>query len=81
MVFCSSRAASTSSRTTNGEGFVAMTAERRAIDVRARSPPERAFRDLSFLPGGVAWISIPVMASWRFLTRSAMDFSSGSDSV
>src|SRR3990167_7766242 len=75
--FASSRAASTSSSTTKGEGKVAKSAESRAIEVSARSPPESAAIPANFFPGGVARISIPTTSAFP---DSALDSNSSSSS-
>ena len=55
----SSKGASTSSRTHNGDGFVRNTANRSEIAVRAFSPPESKESVCNFFPGGFAIISRP----------------------
>ena len=55
----SSRGASTSSRTQIGAGFVKNAENIKARAVKACSPPESSDIVCSFLPGGLAMISIP----------------------
>ena len=57
--FTSSSAASISSSTQNGAGFIFSIANRSAIAVNAFSPPDRSIMFWSFLPVGCTCISIP----------------------
>ena len=56
----SSSAASTSSNTTNGTDLTFNIANNKLIAVNVFSPPDKRAKELSFLPGGIASISIPV---------------------
>ena len=60
--FASSSAASISSRIQNGMGRDFKMANRMAIAVKARSPPERREILVSFFPGGQATISMPALS-------------------
>ena len=55
----SSRAASISSSTQNGAGFIFNIANSIAIAVKAFSPPERSIMFCNFFPGGCTLMSIP----------------------
>ena len=56
--FTSSNAASISSKTQNGAGFIFRIANNNAIAVNAFSPPDNSVMLCSFFPGGCAVISI-----------------------
>ncbi len=57
--FASSSAASISSSTQKGIGRIPIIANKIAIAVSARSPPDKREILVSFLPGGHATISMP----------------------
>ena len=56
----SSKAASTSSNTQNGDGFDLIIANNKLIAVSVFSPPDSKVILVNFLPGGEAIISMPV---------------------
>ena len=56
----SSKAASTSSKTQNGDGFDLIMANNKLMAVNVFSPPDKSDILLNFFPGGEAIISIPV---------------------